>query len=184
MPLFRAIGPLMGLVLRRGLPAGPNVLLTVRGRVTGRRRSAPVAMWELDDRRFVQSSFGEVSWVRNLRASGEAVIRRGSWSRHVRAIELQPDDAGRLMCDALASFRRVRLLRVPLGPTVRPPIAVLHRYGFRIDDGVEDYVAEARRHPLFELVPTGAEARPTSARGRTRHSDDPPKPISLPSGSQ
>lgn len=42
--LFRAIGPLMRLVLRRGLPAGPNALLTVRGRVTGRPYSTPVAI--------------------------------------------------------------------------------------------------------------------------------------------
>ena len=35
-----AIGPLVRLVLSRGLPAGPNVLLTVRGRVTGSGDSA------------------------------------------------------------------------------------------------------------------------------------------------
>ena len=77
-PLFRGIGPLVRFVLRSGLPAAPNVLLFVRGRVSGRPYATPVAMWELGDRRFVQASFGEVNWVRNLRASGEAVIRRGS----------------------------------------------------------------------------------------------------------
>src|SRR5437773_4598060 len=87
-PLFRGIAPLLQLLLRRGLPAGPNVLLTVRGRRTGRPHSTPVAMWELGDRRFVQASFGEVNWVRNLRASGEAVIRRGRWSLAVSATEL------------------------------------------------------------------------------------------------
>jgi deazaflavin-dependent oxidoreductase (nitroreductase family) len=151
VPLFRAIGPLVRLALRHGL-AGPNVLVTVRGRVTGRPHSTPVAMWELGERRFVQASFGEVNWVRNLRASGEAVIGRGRWEQPVRAIELAPDDAGQLIHDALADFRRVRLLRVLLGPTVRPPVAILHRYRFRVDDRLEDDVAEARRHPLFELV--------------------------------
>ena len=50
-------------------------------------------------------------------------------------------------------FRRSRLVGALLGPTVRPPVAVLHRYRFRIDDAPEEYLAEARRHPLFELHP-------------------------------
>ena len=157
-PLFRGIAPLLQLLLRRGLPAGPNVLLTVRGRRTGRPHSTPVAMWELGDRRFVQASFGEVNWVRNLRASGEAVIRRGRRSLAVSATELAPADAGRLMHDALAGFRRRRSLRILLGPTVRPPVAILHRYRLRVDERLKDYIAEARRHPLFELIrrePTG-----------------------------
>jgi deazaflavin-dependent oxidoreductase (nitroreductase family) len=155
--LFRAIGPLMRLLLRRGLPTGPNVLLVVRGRVSGRPYATPVAMWERGDRRFVQASFGEVNWVLNLRGSGEAVIRRGSWSLAVHATELEPAEAGRLMYDALAGFRRRRLLRLLLGPTVRPPAAILHRYRHRVDERLEDYVAEARLHPLFELRPVGVE---------------------------
>jgi deazaflavin-dependent oxidoreductase (nitroreductase family) len=151
IPLFRAIGPIVRSAVRRGL-AGPNVLLTVRGRVTGRPRSTPVAMWELGERRFVQASFGDVDWVRNLRASGEAVIGRGQWSQTVRARELSPTEAGQLMHDALSGTRRLRLVRVILGPTVRPPVAILHRYRFRVDDRLDDYVSEARRHPLFELV--------------------------------
>jgi len=159
VPLFRAIGPLMRLVLRRGLPAGPNALLTVHGRVTGRPYSTPVAIWEFGDRRFVQASFGAVGWVRNLRASGDAVIRRGRWSVAMRAIELSPAEAGQMMHDALAGFRRPRLLRVLLGPTVRPPAVILHRYRLRVDDHLEGYLAEAQRHPLFELVPLGPETR-------------------------
>lgn len=154
--LFRAIGPLMRLLLRRGLPAGPNVLLIVRGRVSGRQYATPVAMWELGHRRFVQASFGEVGWVRNLRATGKAVVRRGRWSQAVRAVELSPDEAGRLVLDALASSPRRRLLRMLLGRTVRPPVAILYRYKLRVDDQLADYVADARRHPLFELVPRTA----------------------------
>jgi hypothetical protein len=110
-------------------------------------------LWELGNRWFVQASFGEVNWVRNLRASDEAVIRRGSWLQAVNATELSPAEAGRLIHDALAGFRRRRLLRFLLGATVRPPAAILHRYRLRVDERLEDYVAEAQRHPLFELVP-------------------------------
>jgi len=166
-PLFRWLNPVVRLVLRRGLPAGPNVLLIVRGRVSGRLRSTPVAMLELGNRRFVQASFGEVGWVRNLRASGEAVIRRGRWSQAVHATQLAPETAGRLMHDELAEYRRVRLLRALLGATVRPPVAILHLYRFRIDERLDEYIAEARRHPLFELFPvspsvTGAESEQTA----------------------
>lgn len=151
--IFRLIGPLVRLALRRGLAAAnPNVLLVVRGRASGRWRATPVALWELGDRRFVQASFGEVNWVRNLRAAGQAVIRRGRRSESARAVELAPEVAGRLMHDALAGFPRRRFLRVVLGPTVRPPAAIQYRYGFRVDAELADYVAEARRHPLFELL--------------------------------
>lgn len=151
-PVLRWIGPLIRLVLRRGL-GEPNVLLTVRGRRSGEPRTTPVAMFELGSRRFVEAAFGEVNWVRNLRASGEAVIRRGRWSQAVQAIEVAPEAAGKLLHDTLAGFPRRRLLRSVLGPSVRPPAAILHRYRLRIDDGLEDYVTHARRHPLFELLP-------------------------------
>ncbi len=150
--IFRLIGPLVRRVIASGLPAGPNVLVTVRGRTTGLPRSTPVAMLELGDRRFLQASFGDVHWVRNLRAAGEATVTRRGESRLYRAVELEPEVAGPLLRHALAPFHRSRLVRVLVGPTVRPPAAILLRYHFRVDESLEDYVAEARRHPLFELL--------------------------------
>lgn len=159
-PVFRWVGPLVRLLLRRGV-GEPNVLPTVRGRRSGEPRTTPVAMFELGDRRFVEAAFGEVGWVRNLRASGEAAIRRGRWSQAVRAVELPSEAAGELVHDALAGFRRRRLLRRLLGPSVRPPAAILYRYRLRIDDQLEDYVAHARRCPLFELFPLEEAASAT-----------------------
>jgi hypothetical protein len=57
------------------------------------------------------------------------------------------------MRTALAPFHRSRLVGALLGPTIRPPVAVLYRYRLRIDDTLEEYVTDARRHPLFELHP-------------------------------
>ena len=71
------LNPLIRRLLGAGLPFGPNVLLTVRGRRSGEPRTFPVAILELDGRRYVQSPFGEVNWVRNLRVAGEAVVTRG-----------------------------------------------------------------------------------------------------------
>jgi deazaflavin-dependent oxidoreductase (nitroreductase family) len=141
-------------LLRRGL-GGPNVLLTVRGRRSGQPRTTPVAMLEHDGRRFVEAAFGEVDWVRNLRASGQAVLRGGRWSQAVRAVELPPEAGGRLVHDLLADFPRRRRLRSVLGPTVRPPAAMLFRYRFRVDDRLEDYISHARRCPVFEMIPMG-----------------------------
>lgn len=159
-PIFRWMGPLVRLLLRHGL-GEPNVLLTVRGRRSGQPRTTPVAMLELGDRRFVEASFGEVDWVRNLRASGEAHIRRGRWSQTVQAVELPPETAGLLLRDALAGFRQRRWLRRLLGPSVRPPAAILYRYRLRIDEQLDDYVIHARRCPLFELPPRSKAAEAT-----------------------
>ena len=75
-PAFvRASNPLSRRLLRLGTPMGPNVLLTVRGRSSGKPRSAAVAVVELDGRRWIMGAYGDVQWVRNLRAAGEAEIR-------------------------------------------------------------------------------------------------------------
>ncbi len=82
---IRLLDPPFIRYLRAGLPGGPNVLLTVRGRTSGRPRSVPVAMLQVADRRFVQAAYGEVGWVRNLRAVGRAAVTQGrhwtSWRR-------------------------------------------------------------------------------------------------------
>jgi len=113
-------------------------------------------MLELGGVRYLQGSFGITKWVRNLRAAGEASVSRGSWSQTFDVVELPPETAGPMLRDALAPFRRSHLLRTLRGPTVRPPVAILYLYHFRIDDSPDDYVADARRHPRFELRPKGA----------------------------
>ena len=56
--LIPVLNPLIRRLIGAGLPFGPNVLLTVRGRTSGMPRTFPVAIVELDGRRFVQSPFG------------------------------------------------------------------------------------------------------------------------------
>ena len=150
--IFRLVTPVVRRVIRAAWPAGPNVLLTVRGRKSGLARSTPIALLELGDRRFLQASFGEVDWVRNLRASCEAVVTRRGQSQRYRAVEMAPESAGPLLRDTLLPFHRSRLLRALLGPHVRPPAAILHRYHFRIDETPQEYLDEATRHLLFELL--------------------------------
>jgi deazaflavin-dependent oxidoreductase (nitroreductase family) len=144
---------------RRMIPAGfttgaPNILLIVRGRRSGIERTTPVGMLDFDGHSYVQASYGATGWARNLRAAGEAtVIYPGGRRSPVHAIEIPPDEAAAILRRVLKSNRQLRLLRRLLGSRVRPPVAILHRYRIRIDDTPQDYLAEARRHPLFELRP-------------------------------
>src|SRR6266542_1952223 len=96
-PRERVAGPLVRRVIRRGLAAGPNVLLTVRGRSSGQPRTTPVAMLELGGVRYLQGSFGITNWVRNLRAAGVASVSRGRWSETFDVVELAPETAGLML---------------------------------------------------------------------------------------
>jgi hypothetical protein len=157
--VIRLLNPVFKRFLGAGLPGGPNALLAVRGRTSGVLRTFPVAMLEPGDRQFVQAAYGEVNWVRNLRASRAAVVTKGHDSKTLEAIELAPETAAPILRDALAPYRRSSLLRTVLGRTARPPVAVLRFFRIRVDDTLEEYVAEARRHPIFELRPRAAALR-------------------------
>ncbi len=90
--LVRASNGLTSRLLRVGLPMGPNTLLTVRGRTSGFPRSAPVAIMAVDGQRYVIGAYGDVHWVRNLRAAGEGTIRMGRRTVAITARELSHDE--------------------------------------------------------------------------------------------
>src|SRR5512133_1453844 len=71
-----------------GVPLGPNRLITVRGRKSGQPRITPLAVIEVSGRRWVWAPWGEVQWVRNLRAAGRATIAVRGRKEDVSATEL------------------------------------------------------------------------------------------------
>ena len=82
--------PILKFLLAAGVPLGFNGLITIRGRKSGLPRTTPVAIIAVAGRRWVWAPWGEVHWVRNLRAAGRATItlrgrkeevRRPSWTR-------------------------------------------------------------------------------------------------------
>jgi deazaflavin-dependent oxidoreductase (nitroreductase family) len=152
---LRLANPIARRLIPAGLPTGaPNVLLAMRGRRSGRIRSVPLGILELGGRSFVQASYGETGWVANLRANGEATVTHpGGRGAPVQAIELEPEEAGAVLQRALQRFPRSRVVGALLGPRFRPPIGVLLTLRIRIDDTLDEYTEEARRHPLFELRP-------------------------------
>src|SRR5919107_4399524 len=102
--LVRASNPLTNRLMRLGMPMGPNVPLTVRGRTSGLPRTAPVAVVEFDGHRYVIGAYGDVQWVRNLRAAGEASIKVGGRDVAVNAVELDPAASQAFYAETLPAF--------------------------------------------------------------------------------
>ena len=98
--------PLAKTLLGAGVPLGFNGLITVRGRNTGVPRTTPVAIIELDGRRWVWAPWGDVHWVRNLRAAGRATITVRKQPEEVLAAELGPDERLVFFRDVLGPLAR------------------------------------------------------------------------------
>jgi deazaflavin-dependent oxidoreductase (nitroreductase family) len=137
VPYFNVIAQRL---LAAGVPMGPDVLITIRGRTSGRPRTTPITLCENAGRRGLISPFGEVNWVRNLRAAGHATIRVGRHSEEVAAVELGPGDAAAFIRDVIAPQAR----RSRFG-----------RWFVRNVDKIDiDHPEEAARgRPVFELYP-------------------------------
>lgn len=79
---------LIGGLARLGLGLRGARLLAVRGRTSGRWRTTPVNPVTVAGQRYLVSPRGQTQWVRNLRASHEAVLRLGRTSEALHAEEL------------------------------------------------------------------------------------------------
>ena len=130
------MGDAMTSVLAR-VGIGPFWLLTTRGRKTGRSYTTPVTLVEQDGRSWLAGSLrGNVSWVRNARTAGRVSLRRGRGKSDYAIREVQPDEAA-------------PILKAYVG------IASATRPYFQADKDapVEEFIAEAHRHPVFALTP-------------------------------
>ncbi len=93
-------------LLARGVPMGSNGLLTVPGRRTGVPRTTALAIIQDGDHRWVWSPWGEVQWVRNLRAAGQATIKVRGRQYEVRARELDGTQRVAFFRDTLEPIAR------------------------------------------------------------------------------
>jgi deazaflavin-dependent oxidoreductase (nitroreductase family) len=139
-PWVTFFGPIAKFLLAAGIPMGPNALVTIRGRKSGQPRTTPLAIIEVSGRRWVWAPWGDVQWVRNLRAAGRATITVRGRAEEVTAIELDPTE-------------RVAFFRDILGPLARGiPLGVWFIRTFdQVDLGDPLEAAEGRR--VFELHP-------------------------------
>lgn len=143
--IVHTLNPLVRRLLRIGMPMGPNALLTIRGRTTGEPRTFPVTLMEAGDRRYVFSAFGEVNWVHNLRAAGQATLKRGRRTETVVAVELTPEAAAPILEATFAIVLKVKGFGSMIGGW----------YGVTAASTPADYLASAHAHPGFLLRTPG-----------------------------
>src|SRR5262245_60877414 len=135
VPFFNRLAKLL---ITAGVPMGPNILITVRGRKSGLPRTTPVTLIENAGRRGLIAPFGEVNWVHNLRAAGQATITAGRRKEEVTAVELGYPEAVEFIRDVLAPVAR----RIPLGGWIVRNVD-------KIDYDHPEEAAKGR--PVFEL---------------------------------
>lgn len=144
VPVFVRLGNILTLtLLRAGLPlVGPFIffgnypmyLLTVPGRKSGLPRTVALAIIERNGKRYVGSPYGIVDWVRNLRASGEAVLTRRRRTETVTAKELPKGEAALILREEIKGGN-------PFG----------HYYGVTANSSLEEFEHAVVTHPLFVL---------------------------------
>jgi deazaflavin-dependent oxidoreductase (nitroreductase family) len=130
---------IMSALVRAGLIPW-SYLVTTRGRKTGRPRTNPVIPVDHGGRRWLVAPYGPVAWVLNARATGRVTLTRGRDTRDYTIREVPPDEAGPVL------KQYIRIARAP-----RP------YFQANTDSPVQDFVSEAGRHPVFELVPAGED---------------------------
>src|ERR687897_1855316 len=137
-PKFRSLGwragnALVSVLARVGV--GPIHLLTTRGSRSGRPHTVPVVPVDYDGKRWLVATYGAVAWVHNARAAGRVSLRYGRATREYATREVSADEAGPVLKRYVAIATKTRA-----------------QFKATKDSPVEDFVAEADRHPVFELV--------------------------------
>lgn len=135
---LRVVSTIISNVLRIGLPAGPAVLLSVRGRKSGKIITIPVELVETSSSRFLVAAFGEVNWVRNLRAAGQAQLTRKRRTETIAVVELEPREAAPVLKQFLKESQGVSFIKPYFHVTAQAPLAEFER--------------EAYYHPVFRVV--------------------------------
>jgi deazaflavin-dependent oxidoreductase (nitroreductase family) len=120
--------------LSLGMSPKGYYLLTTIGHKSGKPRSTPVVLIEEESKRWLVAPFGAVSWVRNAKATGKVTLTRNGKSETLAIREVTPQQA--------APVLRKYVVNVAV---TRPYFDV------GTDSSEEAYIAEAPKHPVFEL---------------------------------
>ena len=111
-------------------------VLTVVGRKSGKRYSTPVMLVFRDGERWLVAPYGERAWVKNARAAGSVELTRARRTERVRVEEVGPEEAAPVLRDYLRKT-----------PIVSP------YFDASRSGTLEEFAAEADRHPVFRLLP-------------------------------
>jgi deazaflavin-dependent oxidoreductase (nitroreductase family) len=123
--MARVIGNRMARLFRPSLV----YQLSVRGRRTGRWRSAAVVVLEHEGERYLLAPAGNTEWSRNLRAAGTGRLKRRGQVEQFAVVEVPPQERAPLVEAYLHRFRTM--------PTVAAAFRAL---------------PDAADHPAFRIV--------------------------------
>jgi deazaflavin-dependent oxidoreductase (nitroreductase family) len=135
---LRVVSTMITTLLRLGLPVGPSALLSVRGRKSGRIYTIPIALVENSGTRWLVAAFGEVNWVRNLRAAGQAQLTRRRRTETIGVVELEAREAAPILKQFLTESQNVSFIKPYFHVTPQSSLA--------------DFEQEALHHPVFRIV--------------------------------
>ncbi|BBY80377.1 hypothetical protein MPUL_15350 [Mycolicibacterium pulveris] len=140
---LKTMNRLVMVLLRLGIPISRReepVVLTVRGRRSGKPRSTPITPMAVDGVRYVVNGYPGADWVANVRAAaGDATLTRGRRREHVRMVELSAGEAR----PVLREFRT----QVAVG------VDLMKRAGILQTGSTEELEGMAGRLPVFRIEP-------------------------------
>ncbi len=133
-PTRKFINLIMRVMIRYDLGPSGRHILKFKGRKSGRDYSTPVTLVQDNGQKWLVAPYGEVPWVKNVRAAGTVEFFRGGKTEKYSIQELAASESAPVLKKYVA-----------LEPitwsffTARP------------ESPVEDFVKEASLHPVFAL---------------------------------
>ena len=105
-------------------------------------------MIEFEGQRYVQSPFGSVNWVRNLRAAGTATLSWGRRHETVTVTELSPEEAAPVIKSMLG----------------HAPKMIQEYFDVTPESSLEDVIKDAPNHAVFAVHTAGVPVVRDTAR--------------------
>ncbi len=122
-------------MVSRGRGPANTYILTTMGRRSGKPRSTPVTIAEMENHKYLVAPYGEVGWVHNIRARPVATIRRGNAQREVAARAVEGEEAAPVLKQYLTDLEGI------VGDFFDVPA----------EAPVEAFVEVADDHPVFRI---------------------------------
>lgn len=120
--------------IRKGKMADNAYLLTTLGRKSGMERTTPITLARSGDNRYVVSPYGNVGWVHNVRAAGQAELSRGDQTEAITLTEVDAQEAGPILKKYVTEVSVVRSF-----------------FDADKDAPIEEFINEAAAHPVFRV---------------------------------
>jgi F420H(2)-dependent quinone reductase len=122
-----------------GLGIGPKFIyqLQVRGRKSGKIYASPVNLMEIGGKQILVAPRGRTQWVRNAEATGEIVLKRGSYRQSFALRPISDQDKPPFLKEYLDRYSSAvkKFFPVPAGSPV------------------QSFRPIAPNYPVFELLP-------------------------------